>query len=276
MFNKQQSNVSILMNIQSVTWKEIDFKIIHEAIDMLIKKWIAMLQWLKKKSFEKKNENEKICLLNCILIKQFELFCKCFLYRCFEINMIIFFSLIDFRWLFKNSDVVRRFNMIMIQNENNDENENDEISAKSNVRAKSSTRSFSFAIIIDANKYENNDRHLMKISILKSFEFYRNLFSHEIENYVRQKTKSKIAFRKQWAVKKKIKNEIFHTFSNSIQKLEMKFKKKINRKKRDFIEREMIEFKKKMIVNVNLLSSKNRNERNCMKKSCKKKSISER
>ena len=44
MFNKQQSNVSILMNIQSITWKKIDFKIIHETIDMLIKKWIAMLQ----------------------------------------------------------------------------------------------------------------------------------------------------------------------------------------------------------------------------------------
>ena len=56
----------------------------------------------------------------------------------------------------------------------------------------------------------------------------------------------------------------------------MKFKKKINRKKRDFIERKMIEIKKKMIVNVNMLSSKNRNERNCMKKLCKKKSINER
>ena len=241
MFNKQQSNVSILMNIQSVTWKEIDFKITHEAIDMLIKKWVAMLQWLKKKNFEKKDENdEKICLLNCTLFKQFELFCKCFLYRCFEINMTISFSLIDFRWLFKNSDVVRRFNMIMNQNENNDENENDEISAKSSARF-----SFSFAIIIDANKYENSDRHLMKISILTSFEFHRNLFSHEIENYVRQKTKSKIAFREQWAVKKNVKDEIFHTFSNSIQKFEVKFKKKVSRKKRDFIEREMIEFKKR-------------------------------
>ena len=87
--------------------------------------------------------------------------------------------------------------MIIIQNENNDENKNDKIFAKSNVRAKSNIRSFSFAIIIDANKYENNDRHLMKISILKSFEFYRNLFFHEIENYVKQKTKSKIVFREQ-------------------------------------------------------------------------------
>ena len=82
--------------------------------------------------------------------------------------------------------------MIMNQNENNDENENDEIFAKSNIRF-----SFSFAIIIDTNKYKNNDRHLMKISILTSFEFHRNLFFHEIENYVKQKTKSKIVFRKQ-------------------------------------------------------------------------------
>ena len=87
---------------------------------------------------------------------------------------------------------MRRFNMIINQNEINDENENDEIFAKSNVRFL-----FSFAIIIDANKYENNDRHLIKISILTSFELYRNLFFHEIENYVKQKTKSKIVFRKQ-------------------------------------------------------------------------------
>ena len=42
--NRQQTKVSILMNIQSVTWKAIDFKVTHEAIDMLIKKWVAMLK----------------------------------------------------------------------------------------------------------------------------------------------------------------------------------------------------------------------------------------
>ena len=85
----------------------------------------------------------------------------------------------------------------------------------------------------------------MKISILKSLEFHRNLFFHEIENFARQKTKTMINFRSQWIVKKNVKNEISHIFSNSIKKSEVKYKKKVNRRKRDFIEREMIDFKKR-------------------------------
>ena len=91
---------------------------------------------------------------------------------------------------------MRHFKMSMSENENQneseDENENDEISARSNARPPSP-----FAVIINANRYESKNRHLMETLALKSLEFHRTLLSHEVEDFARQKTKSRIAFRSQ-------------------------------------------------------------------------------
>ena len=78
----------------------------------------------------------------------------------------------------------------MFMSEN--ESEKNENSTKSNARSSSL-----FALIIDANEYENKNRHLMKTSILKSLEFHRNLSSHEIEDFAKQKTKTMTKFRSQ-------------------------------------------------------------------------------
>ena len=79
--NRQKTTTPVLMDLQAVTWKEIGFKITHEAIDLLIEEWARMLKWLEEDDFEDPEGDKDKCLLRCSLPRQFGLPCKCFLYR---------------------------------------------------------------------------------------------------------------------------------------------------------------------------------------------------
>ncbi len=96
--NDQRHKLSRLMNRK--IFAQIGGLITHEAIDLLIREWNLIKRWALE--VEKENEqasSKNQCALNCDLLLQYDLFCKCWLYNCIEEETSISISLIHLRWL---------------------------------------------------------------------------------------------------------------------------------------------------------------------------------
>ena len=113
--NKQRKEISMLV-IENLIFKAIDFRITHQAIDILMKEWAIMIKWTDEKKIFDDDEDECLMRLYCSLSKQYDLSCKCFLYACYAKNISISTSLIHSRWFFEasiSSDRIDEWRMSM-------------------------------------------------------------------------------------------------------------------------------------------------------------------
>ena len=98
--NRQRQNVPFLVT-DKPAFKEIKQKITHEALNLLLREWIAAIKLaeeLEKSDILCPDIENDTCKLECALSIQFGLPCKCFLYQYFVRSEPITLSLIHPRW----------------------------------------------------------------------------------------------------------------------------------------------------------------------------------
>ena len=100
------------------------------------------------------------------------------------------------------------------------------VSSSTTLRAKSFTQ---------IDKYDNKKRHSMKRTTLNFLKYHRESLAHKTKKYTQQQIIIIKQFQRQHAKQKIKKNFFFYR----VQKINVEFKKKINRRKREFISREM-------------------------------------
>lgn len=82
--NRQRRNAHFLVN-DKPAFKEIKRKITHEALNLLLREWIAagkLAEELENSDRPCPDIENDTCKLECTLLIQFGLPCKCFLYHC--------------------------------------------------------------------------------------------------------------------------------------------------------------------------------------------------